>query len=136
MSHDLFWMRRAIEIAGNSGEDCPVGCVIVHNGCEISSSCNMVERRDDPIAHSEILCIRSACKSLGSRYLSGCTLYCTLEPCQMCDYAIKLARIDKVIFGSFRNDGSIFKNEVVGGVLENECTKMMSDFFKNVRRAK
>jgi tRNA(adenine34) deaminase len=133
MNSDLFWMKNAISIATHSSDEFPVGCIIVKDNIMIASSYNKIETLHDPTAHSEMLCIKQACKFLNCRYLCGCIMYITLEPCPMCEHAIQLARIDKVVFGAFQKAFSLHKNEVIGGILEEECTSMMNEFYKNKR---
>ena len=126
------WMIRAMEVAKQSGVDCPIGCVIIQNNIEIASSANMVERSNNPIAHAELICIKNACQLLNTKYLSECDLYCTLEPCEMCKEAIRLAKIKNVVFGAFRKQ-NIYYNNFVGGILENECSELLQNFFTKIR---
>lgn len=126
-------MKRAIEIAKDSGEDCPVGCIIVQNGIEIASSCNKVEALCDPTAHAEMVCIKAACNKLRSRHLPDCTLYCTLEPCKMCSEAIRLAQIGSVVFGAFRDKSISYSQNTVGGIMERECSDLLTKFFNKLR---
>ncbi len=81
-------------------DDVPIGAVIVHNGKIIARGENQVQLRRDPTLHAEIVAIRRACKKLGAKFLDGCDIYVTLEPCPMCATAISLARIDNVYFAA------------------------------------
>ena len=129
------WIKLAVEIAQNAPKpDCPIACILVLNESEIARSINEVEARNDPTAHAEILCIQKACSILGRRNLSDCILYCTLEPCPMCEEAIKLARIKEVVFGAFRSRNSNPCSKTMGGVMEKECSPLLSFFFASIRK--
>jgi tRNA(adenine34) deaminase len=130
---ELDFMRQAIETARHSELDCPIGSIIVLNDTIIAKAHNEVEKYNDPLAHSEILCIQRACKFIGNKYLENCILYCTLEPCPMCLHAIKLSRIQRVIFGAFQDDETKHKLDCIGGILQNECSGLLNNFFKNLR---
>lgn len=125
----------------------PVGAVLVHQGQIIAASGNCVLTDQDPTAHAEILCLRAAGRLLQTTHLTTCDLYVTLEPCPMCAGAIALSRIRRLVFGAFdpKSGGvdhgpRIFQQhtchhhpEVIGGVLETTCAKMMQDFFARKR---
>lgn len=128
MAHELAWMQYALNLAQNSGLDWPIASVIVYNNEILVSAHNEVELRGDPTAHSEMLCIQRACAKLNSRHLVGCVMYCTLEPCQMCQAALKLARVDKVIFGAFQNYNHNTKYDCIGGIMQQECSALLSLF--------
>lgn len=130
---ELDFMRKAIEIAKNSGPDCPIGSVIVLNNTIIATAHNEVEKNYDPLAHSEILCIHRACNVIGNKYLENCILYCTLEPCPMCLHAIKLARIQRVVFGAFQYDYANYKLDCIGSILQTECSTLLNGFFRTLR---
>lgn len=143
---DEYFMRQAIkeaEYALNENE-VPVGCVIACNDKIISRGHNMTERLNDSTSHAEILAITSAEEYLGSKYLNGCTLYVTLEPCLMCAGAINLSHISKIVFGAKDNKRgySVFcnpfsdKTKIVHGVLEEECSFLIKDFFAGKRNKK
>ena len=115
----------------------------------ISQERNEREQSKDPTAHAEVLALRRAAEVLGRRRLEGCVLYVTLEPCPMCAGAIINAHIPKVYFGAYdlKNGacGTItnlfqmpfnFKPESVGGIMQEECSKLLTDFFKNLRNKK
>lgn len=123
--------------------DVPIGAVIVRGGDVIAAAGNQREQQKDSTAHAEMLAIRDASKALGGWRLPDTTLYVTLEPCAMCAGAIVLARIPRVVFGAsdpkagaagslldvLAQPGLNHHPEVVGGVLENECAKLLRDFF-------
>ena len=127
--------------------DVPVGAVIVKDGKIIATGRNLKERDNLGILHAEIVAITNANKALNSTNLSGCQLYVTLEPCPMCAGAIINSKIDKVVFGAFdlKNGatGSVtnlfalpftHKPECYGGIMEDECSDILTDFFKSIRK--
>ena len=143
-------MQRAISLAGEvkSSGDVPVGALIVNEAGEIvSSGKNEREKDNDPTAHAEIVVIRKASEKIGSWHLDDLTLIVTLEPCVMCAGAILQSRIKRLVFGAFdqkagavgssldviRDVRALSKVEVVGGVLEKECAKLLTDFFTTKR---
>ena len=141
------FMRRAIElakIAAQKGE-VPVGAVIVKNGEIIGEGYNMREQKRNALSHAETEAINAACKYLGDWRLDGCTIYVTLEPCPMCAGAIVNARISEVVFGAYdKTMGCVdsvtsitslpFANTTVyGGIKEDECKEILTDFFEGVR---
>lgn len=136
---------REAERAANIGE-APIGCLIVKDGEIIATGHNTREIDHDALGHAEINAIRAACRSLDSWRLSGCTLYVTLEPCPMCMGAIINARVDIVVFGAydpkagccgtladFTKLGFNHTPEILGGIRELVCRKLLSDFFTNLR---
>ncbi len=142
---DIVFMRRAIDLglyAASLGE-VPVGAVIVFNEEVVSAAYNEREGKPSAIAHAEMTAIAGACRNLGRWRLSGCTLYVTLEPCLMCAGAIVNARLDRVVYGaSDPKAGAVsslyevlsdkrlnHRPKIAGGVLEEDCGKMLSDFF-------
>ncbi|MBQ3884914.1 MAG: nucleoside deaminase [Ruminococcus sp.] len=147
------YMQRALELARdayNEGE-VPVGAVVVKKstGEIVGEGRNMREQAKNALAHAEIMAIDSACKKLGGWRLPDCAMYVTLEPCPMCCGAIINSRIDNVYFGAYDyKSGSAvsvqkmfelpynYKPEVIGGVMEEECSEMLSDFFKDLRARK
>ena len=142
------FMIRAIELAKQVQGEVPVGAVIVKNGEIISSACNKKENDNDVTSHAEILAIRDAEKKLKNWRLSECDLYVTLEPCPMCSWAIINSGIKSVYFGSYDiNYGALgskidlrqitnTKLNVYGGILEEECDKVINDFFDEIRNKK
>jgi tRNA(adenine34) deaminase len=143
-------MQQAISIAQEvkSSGDVPVGALIVNEVGEIVSlGKNEREKDNDPTAHAEILAIRRAGEKLGSWRLDDLTLIVTLEPCVMCAGAILQSRLKRLVFGAFdqkagavgssldviRDVRALSKVEVVSGVLEDECAKLLTDFFATKR---
>ncbi len=135
------------EDAAQRGE-VPVGAVLVCPENGVASACgNRVEYLNDPTAHAEINVIRCATKAVGSPRLPECDLYVTLEPCAMCAAAISFARIKRVYFGAYDPKGGAVDHgprffnqptchhapEVIGGVEEERCAKMLRDFFESLR---
>ena len=150
MSHSYF-MSEALILAKNAEkhEDVPVGAVIVKNDEIIAKGQNRREEHKNSLAHAEIEAINEACKFLGSKYLTGCTLYVTLEPCPMCTGAIINSRIDKVVFGAYDDKAGCMgtmtdmtalcfnhKPEIIGGYMEKECAQVLTDFFEKIRMNK
>ena len=144
-------MLRAIELAKKAIEtdDVPIGCVIVKDDKIIAESSNMKEVNNDATKHAEMVAISKATEVLGNWWLEDCDVYVTLEPCPMCAGAIIQSRIRKVYFGAYEpksgavvscNDifdvshGHNHKVDFEGGVLEEPCSKMMLDFFRNIRK--
>lgn len=146
------FMKEAIRQAKKAYalREVPIGCVIVYEGKISARGYNRRNTDKNTTSHAEINAIRKASKKLGDWRLEGCTLYVTLEPCQMCAGAIVQARIDKVVIGSMNPkagcagsvlnllemDGFNHKVEVERGVLEEECSTMLSGFFKELRMEK
>ena len=144
-------MSIALSLAQEAGADgeTPVGCVVVNaGGLVIGCGRNRREKEKSSIAHAELEAISSACKALGDWRLSGCSLYVTLEPCPMCAGAIIMSRIDKVFYGARENlsgsCGSIINlfmepfghsPQIIGGVLAEECSALLTGFFKALRNS-
>ncbi len=137
-------MRRALqeaEIAFDKGE-IPVGAVIVIDNKVIARGYNLTEMLVDVTAHAEMQAITAAANFLGGKYLVGCTLYVTLEPCQMCAGALYWSQISKIVFGAtdehrgFEKMGTQLhpKTKVVGGVLAEEASDLMKRFFASRRK--
>lgn len=128
-------------------DEVPIGAVIVYNGKVISRAFNLMEKKQMATAHAEILAINKACKKLKSWRLLDCELYVTLEPCPMCAGAIANARIKKVYFGAYEpksgsaeskykilsDSGLNHSVEYQGGLLEDECAKILKDYFRKKR---
>jgi tRNA(adenine34) deaminase len=140
---DEFFMKKAYqeaEIAFEKGE-IPVGAVIVIDNKVIARTHNLTELLHDVTAHAEMQAITSAANFIGGKYLKDCTLYVTLEPCQMCAGALFWSQIFKIVFGAsdenrgYQKMGTQLhpKTQVVSGVLEKECGDLMKAFFKNKR---
>lgn len=129
------------KIAYSEGE-VPIGAVIVGAGRIVARTHNLTERLSDPTAHAEMLAITSATNSIGGKYLVGCTLYVTIEPCPMCAAALYLSQVSRVVYGAgdpkrgYRviSDKLLHpKTEVLSGVLEDECRAIIQEFFRNKR---
>ena len=139
-------MQKAIDLAKKAAlkGEIPVGAVIVKDQKIIASGMNVRESKKNAIWHAEMVAIDKACKALGDWRLEGCTLFVTLEPCMMCLGACANARIDKVVFGAFDPKGKKQKLQqisalnhnlvVEGGEMEEECKRILQDFFKNRRQ--
>jgi tRNA(adenine34) deaminase len=120
----------------------PIGCVITGGGKIIARGHNLTQTLNDPTAHAEMQAITSATSYLGGKYLDRCTLYVTVEPCPMCAAALSWAQIGKIVYGCKdpKRGYSLFKpsllhpkTEVVSGILDGECEKLMKDFFAKKR---
>ena len=148
-----FYMKEALSMARDafSHEEVPVGCVIVSpEGSILARERNHCRERQDATAHAELLAIQQAEKALGSPHLEGCTLYVTLEPCPMCAGAIVQARMDRLVIGTMSPKagcaGSIlnlmdvpqFNHQVpvTKGVCGDECSRMLTEFFAELRKKK
>lgn len=149
MTEQEKYMKQAIREAKKAyalGE-VPIGCVIVYEGKIIGRGYNRRNMDKNTLSHAEITAIRKASKKVGDWRLEGCTLYVTLEPCQMCAGAIVQARIDEVVMGSMNPKagcgGSILnllempefnhQVKVTRGIMEEECSQMLTEFFKELR---
>ena len=142
--NDAYFMKQALQEAHKAAalDEVPVGAVIVANNQIIARSHNFTEHLHDVTAHAEIQAITAASEYLGAKYLTGCTLYVTLEPCVMCAGALYWSQIDKIVCGArdekrgagrFQNELYHPKTLLVNGVLEEECAELMVDFFKSIR---
>ena len=156
MKDDFHYMHLALNRAKKAAEidEVPVGAVITKkqpDGKEkiISYGYNKREKSKNALTHAEIIAINSACKKLKSWRLSGCTLYVTLEPCAMCTGAIINSRIDRIVFGAYDKRfgacGSLINllelpfnhiPEVSGPIMQEECSNILTNFFKNKRKSK
>ncbi|MGN0452710.1 MAG: nucleoside deaminase [Ruminococcus sp.] len=144
------YMSKAIrlaEIAKDKGE-IPVGCVIVKDSIIIAEGYNECEAKSCALRHAEIVAIEKASEYLNSKTLAGCELYVTLEPCIMCTGAIINAKISKVVFGAFDinygacgtafnlfSSSNIRKPQCFGGIMEQKCSEIISEFFKDIRKS-
>ena len=149
---DKKFMRAAIAQARKAEalDEVPIGCVIVHQGKIIARGYNRRNTDLNTISHAEMNAIRKASKKLGDWRLEGCTIYITLEPCQMCSGAIVQSRIDRCVIGAMNPKagcaGSVMnllqvaqfnhQVEITKGVLEEECSSMLSSFFRGLRERK
>lgn len=151
--HDQeYYMKEAIRQAKKAAAigEVPIGCVIVYEGAIIARGYNRRKTDKNTLAHAELQAIRRASKKLGDWRLEGCTMYVTLEPCQMCAGALVQSRIDEVVIGSMNPkagcagsvlnllevDGFNHKVKITRGILEEECSAMLSDFFRELREKK
>lgn len=146
---DEYFMRKALELAKESAleGEVPVGAVVVKDGEIVGTGRNRREIGKNALYHAELEAIDNACKYLGGWRLWQCDLYVTLEPCPMCAGAIINSRIKKVVFGARDSKAGSFgsvadfnelpynhKPEIVSGVLENECSEILSLFFAELRQ--
>lgn len=146
--NDEHFMKIALNqaIKAKTKEEVPIGAVIVKDGIVFSKAYNNRNSTQNAINHAEVLAISKACKKLKSWRLESCKIYVTLEPCPMCLGAILNARIDEIVFGAYDKTGSrelltIITNDnrlnhkprVSGGILEEKCANILSDFFKSKR---
>lgn len=144
MFDDAYFMKKALQeaqAAYDQGE-IPVGAVIVVNDRVIARGHNLTEKLHDVTAHAEMQAITAAANFLGGKYLKECTLYVTLEPCQMCAGALYWSQIAKIVYGAgdaqrgFRAMGTQLhpKTQVLGGVLEDEASGLLNRFFDRMRK--
>ena len=152
MAEDEKFMKAAIKQAKKAEalDEVPIGCVIVKDGIIIARGYNRRNTDHDTLSHAELRAIKKASKHVGDWRLEGCTMYVTLEPCQMCAGALVQSRIDKVVIGAMNPKagcaGSVMdllnvekfnhQVETVTGVCREECSEMLSAFFKRLRTAK
>ncbi|MBR2410903.1 MAG: tRNA adenosine(34) deaminase TadA [Clostridia bacterium] len=150
-SYNEDFMREALRLAKTASDmgEVPVGAVIVRNGEIIATGINRREICKNALCHAEIEAINKACEKLGGWRLPGCEMYVTLEPCPMCAGAIINSRIEKVYFGAYDKKAGSVRSlvrlfdlpynhipEVTGGILEEECAAVLSEFFKKLRNKK
>ena len=149
---DEYWMQQAINVAKQAQQvdEVPVGAVLVFENELIASAFNSPITNHDPSAHAEVLALRKAALNKQNYRLPGSTLYVTLEPCMMCAGAMLHARVQRLVFGAYdektgvagscfnwlQDEKQLHKISVVGGVLEQECSVLLKDFFKQKRNAK
>ncbi len=146
---DSRFMTRAIELAKKAADEgeVPVGAVVVKDGLIIGEGYNMREQKKNALSHAETEAINAACNNLSDWRLDGCTIYVTLEPCPMCAGAIINARIKEVVFGAYDLSMGCMDSVtnianlpfaagtiVYGGIKEDECKKILTDFFEGVRK--
>jgi len=143
------YMQKAFLLAEQAYEEkeIPVGALIVKDDRIIGKGYNQTERLKDATAHAEMLAISAACSTLESKYLEGCTLYVTLEPCAMCAGALVWSKIDRIVFGATDSKagacGSIFniaanrklnhRIEIIQGIMEEDCEWLLKHFFEQRR---
>lgn len=142
-NHQTF-MSEALKEAHKALErdEVPIGAVVVIGGRVIARAHNLTEALSDPTAHAEMQAITSATNAYGGKYLNEATVYVTLEPCPMCAAALNWAQVKRVVYGApdSKRGFSLFspsllhpKCEVIAGVMEQECSSLVSDFFKSKR---
>lgn len=146
--HQQF-MAKALQLAEDAARngEVPVGAVVVKDNQIIGKGFNQVETLKDPTAHAEMIAVSAACETLGNKYLKGCTLYVTLEPCIMCAGALVWSKLDTVVFGASDprsgGCGSLFnictnsqlnhQVNVIQGILELDCEYVLKEFFQKKR---
>lgn len=141
---DEYYMRQALREARQAGAEgeIPVGAVVVSDDRVLARAHNNTERLADVTAHAELMAITAASSALGAKYLTGCTLYVTLEPCPMCAGALAWSQVGRIVYGAsdpkrgFERIGRQLlhpKTEVIAGVLADECASLVKEFFKNKR---
>lgn len=149
MTEDEKFMKKALHQARRAAAigEIPIGCVIVRDGKVIARGFNQRRSKKTTLAHAEMTAIDKASRKLGDWRLEGCTMYVTLEPCQMCSGALVQSRIDRVVIGTMNPKagcaGSILnllrmpefnhQVEITTGVLQEECSRILQDFFKDLR---
>lgn len=146
--NDEYYMRQALKEAlkADKIDEVPIGCVIVLDGKIIARGYNKREKLENSLAHAEIVAINKACKKINSWRLEDATMYITLEPCVMCSGAIIQSRIKKVIYGAYDYRFGAHKSiinlfdvkfnhqvDIKGGLLEEECSNLIKNFFKRLR---
>ena len=144
MEADEKYMREALREArmAGDGDEVPIGAVVVCRGRIIARGHNMTERLHDPTAHAEMIALTAATEALGGKYLDECTLYVTVEPCPMCAAALCWAQLGRLVYGAPdpRRGYSLFspsllhpRTEVTSGLLADECSTLVKDYFKSKR---
>jgi tRNA(adenine34) deaminase len=147
---DEKFMRMALQLAKRAGErdEVPVGAILVRNGEIVAQAYNLRETLHSPLGHAELITLQRASKKLGAWRLLDTTLYVTLEPCIMCAGALVQARVSRVVYGAvdpkggaveslykiFHDERLNHKIEITGGVLAEECSQVLKEFFKRKRR--
>jgi tRNA(adenine34) deaminase len=141
---DEHFLRQALVLAEQAyaEQEVPIGAVVVCKGRVIGRGYNQVEKLNDATAHAEMLAITAACSYLGSKYLEGCTLYVTIEPCPMCAGAMRWVQLSRVVYGAgeskfgysrFGPEMLHPRTEVAHGVHEEDCRALMRSFFQQKR---
>jgi tRNA(adenine34) deaminase len=142
--NDDYFMRQALKEAGQAfdRDEVPVGAVVVCQNRIIARAHNLVQTLNDVTAHAEMQAITATANVLGGKYLTGCTLYVTVEPCPMCAGALGWAQISKIVYGAKDEKRGYLQNApkaihpktvVTGGVLEADCASLMQEFFRRKR---
>ena len=144
MEQDERFMREALREAREAADagEVPIGAVVVCRGRVIARGHNMTEKLGDSTAHAEMIALTAAMEAQGGKYLTDCAMYVTVEPCPMCAAAMNWAQMGRIVYGADdpKRGYSLFtpsllhpKTEVTKGVLENECSEPVTEFFKNKR---
>ncbi|MDB5146513.1 MAG: nucleoside deaminase [Mucilaginibacter sp.] len=145
ISPDDYFMGEALKEARYAlkEDEIPIGAIVVYNGRIIGKGHNLTERLNDVSAHAEMQALTAAANLMGGKYLQGCTLYVTMEPCVMCAGASYWFQVSKIVFGAYDNKlgfGRINqkithpKTVITGGIREAECSQLVKDFFKGKRK--
>ncbi len=145
-----YWMRFAFQEAEKAfdADEVPIGCIIVKDNRIVGKGYNQTEQLLDPTAHAEMIAITAACMTVENKFLTGCTLYVTLEPCPMCAGAIVNSRVERLVFGAYdpkagacgtlytitEDDRLNHRTMTLGGVLDAECGSILKDYFKKKRK--
>lgn len=141
---DEYFMREAIREAQKAydADEVPIGAVVVSNNRIIGKGHNLTETLNDVTAHAEMQAITAASNQLGAKYLQDCSIYITLEPCIMCAGALRWAQMSRIVFGAYDKkygfsakflDISHPKAVIIGGILQEECSEILTDFFRKKR---
>lgn len=144
IEQDERFMREALREAreAEAEDETPIGAIVVWRGRVIARGHNMTERLHDPTAHAEMIALTAATEAMGGKYLNDCTLYVTVEPCPMCAAALCWAQTGRIVYGTPdpKRGYSLFspsllhpKTEVESGVLADECSTLMTEYFKKKR---
>ncbi|MDX2003005.1 MAG: nucleoside deaminase [Chitinophagales bacterium] len=139
-----YYMRMALKEAQYASEkdEVPIGAVIISHGHVVAKAYNQVELLNDATAHAEMIAITSASNALGSKYLTDCAIYVTIEPCMMCAAALYWAKIGAIFYGAGDNkygftrfDNNLFtlSTHIEKGLMDHECSQLLKDFFKKKR---
>lgn len=147
-----YWMSLALKeaVKARNKDEVPIGCIIVKGDKVLARAHNLKIHKKDSTCHAEVECIRKACKKLNSYYLNDCEMYVTLEPCMMCTGAIIQSRLKKIYIGTRDIKGGSIESSIEIkkvrninhypdyeiGILEDECSKILKDFFKEKRNKK
>lgn len=142
---DILYMRRALDEARHAAalDEVPIGAVVVADGQIIGRGHNLTEQLADVTAHAEMQAITAAAQTIGGKYLTGCTLYVTVEPCLMCAGALGWSQISRVVYGAsdpkrgysrFTDRPFHPRTTVTAGVLADECAALVTDFFRAKRK--
>lgn len=142
---DDYFMNEAMKLARAAYEEgeIPVGAVVVAEGRIIARGYNQTERLNDPTAHAEMLAVTAATNYLGTKYLTGCSLYVTLEPCAMCAGALYWAQLSRLVYaapdekrGYQKYNAALIhpRTSVEHGIMREESEKLIKDFFRNLRK--